>query len=186
MNIRGEQQKRRGQVRASESLKTLKNCFLKERAGVFFLQMGLKGSDNEFPQIISSFSLAHENALCSFRLVTSGTAVVGLFVSVFQSGTHSTVLRGMFGDSVAVAKLQGGCEILASIPVNSGDGGGGQLTWVQCVILSPMVKGVVILKNGTNEVRVNTTSLLSLCQMDRSSLAMWIMGGIMEWPESRR
>jgi hypothetical protein len=99
--------------------------------------------------------------LCSFWLITSGTAVVGLFVPELKSGTHTTVFRGMLGDSLAVAQFQRAHEVLASIPVDIGDGVGWESTGVAVVIFGPIISGVVVLKKGINDIRMSTAEIVA-------------------------
>ena len=130
-----------GQVWVTEVLQMLEDCHLEQWVGVFFCRVVFKDSGVGFPWFISCFGTAHKHMMCSFWLVTTWTAGVGLFVPELEGGTHTTVFRGVFGDSLAVTQIQRSHDIFASIPVNIGDGIGWELTRVVVMIFGPIVSG---------------------------------------------
>ena len=161
-DIRGEQQWVSHQVWATEVLQALKDCHLEEWVGVFFCLVSFKGSEIGFPWFISFFCTTRKHMLCCFRLVTARTAVVGLLVPKLKGGTHTTVSRGVLGDWSAVTQCQRAHGVLASIPVDIGDGIGWESTRVVVMIFGPTVSGVMVLKEGINDIRMSTAELVAL------------------------
>jgi hypothetical protein len=86
--------------------------------------------------------------------------VEGIKQNDFSWG-HTTVLRGVFGDSLMVTELQGAHEVLAGIPIHTGDGSGWESMWVVVVVLGPMSNGVVVLKKGVNDIGMSTAELVA-------------------------
>ena len=129
--------------------------------GVFFCQISFKGSEIGLPGFIGSLCSANKHVLCCFRLVTAGTAVVGLLFPFLKGGIDTTVFGGMFGDPPAVTELEGSHEVSACIPVHIGDGLGWDSTGVVVVIFGPIIDCVVILQDGIDDVGMGTAEFVS-------------------------
>ena len=134
---------------------------MQEKVGAFFCQISFKGSEVGLRGFISSLCSAQKHMLRCFRLVTAGTAVVGLLFPFLKGGIDTTVFGGMFGDPPAVTELEGSHEVSACIPIHVGDGLWWNSAWVVVVILAPIVDCVVIFQNGINDVGVGAAELLA-------------------------